>query len=347
MNRGMKTPALSVVIPAYNRIEPLKVTLRSARSAAEGLDVETLLVDDGSSPMLAEQLAGSELGSLSIIRQSNQGSIVARMAGLAAARGKHVLFLDSDDLVHPRKFSVQLAALEAGGCDVCYSDMAVAVPNAGSLAGSFAPSSRLPATSQPEELFLRIQPSPHNPIYRRDYLLRLLERPIVPVDRRFDPAGDVWLYYNLAPFPALIRKVDEPLTAVGEHDEDRFSRQWERIAVAALLTCREFAARCPRTPDTLAARIRAGECAFDGWRRLPRGMHRGFEDATLELWRGAPRGPVANLGTGRFAWLSRLLGPETAGRLLRRLRNGSYEDCRTLSPEEFDRLFSTAGLGPP
>ena len=73
-----------------------------------------------------------------------------------------------------------------------------------------------------------------NPLYRRAYLLSPLATPVVPGERRFDPAGDVWLYYNLCTNPARIHKVDAPLAAAGVHTEQRYSHHWEKLGVAAL-----------------------------------------------------------------------------------------------------------------
>jgi len=54
------TPVLSVVIPAYGRVEPLKYTLRSAAASARAAacPVDIIVVDDGSEPSIEEQLAG-------------------------------------------------------------------------------------------------------------------------------------------------------------------------------------------------------------------------------------------------------------------------------------------------
>ena len=332
---------LSVVIPAYNRIGPLRTTLRSVQRAIGSFRVEILLVDDGSTPSLAEQIASLPDLPLIHLRQENQGSIVARSTGLLAAKGDFVLFLDSDDLVPPHKFSVQLAALRAGNFDLVYGNMARA-----SLAGDedepvFTPSETLAQATEPADFFLQIQPAPHNPIYRREYLIKHLSQPLVPPERRLDLAGDIWLYYNLCIFPAKIGRVDTPVAAVGMHEEDRYSRQWEKLGLSALSVMETFARRCEANAATLAARTQVGECAFNSWRRLPRHFNATYEARLLNLWRNAPKGSTARLGGKIFQLLASLLGAERAARMLR-LRNPSYDRVRTLSAEEYQRVFSTA-----
>ncbi len=338
----MNAPVVSIVIPAFGRIEPLKFTLRSAAAAATALGeaVEILVVDDGSTPPLAEVLVGFEVSHpVKFLPQLNSGSIVARRTGLRAARGEYVLFLDSDDLIHPDKLRLQIAAMRAAAADVSYSDTARVTIGPDYSALDYSPAARLATATTAHSLFLCVQPLPHAPVYRRDYLARSLADPIVPFERRMDPVGDVWLYYNLAPFPSRIVHVRAPLSAIGPHEEVRFSRHWEKLSVAALHVAEAFARECPDTPATLAARQEAGVTAFNSWRRLPRGYHPGITARTLGIWRRLPRAPYNRLGGPLFHALARLFGPVAAGRLLR-LRNRSYASCRTIDPVELGRLVA-------
>lgn len=336
-------PRISVVIPAYNRVEPLKYTLRSVARAAERLNepVEILLVDDGSNPPIEAQLQGFDAGiSVSHVRQANSGSIVARLRGLEAATGDCVLFLDSDDLIHPDKLLKQLAAMAEERADISYADMAEASLGPEYGIERFAPAEVLPKVDQPAKFFIDVQPAPHNPIFRRSYLRQLVATPIVPAMRPMDPSGDVWLYYNLAPYPAKIVKVNAPLSAPGPHGEDRYSRHWERLGVSALLIMEQFMRRCPQTDQNVAARAAVGAAAFRSWRNLPRDFDGGFTRRMLAIYHRAPKGSLDDLGTPNFSRLARLLGPVAAGRLLRAFRAKPYRSSRTLSAEDYERLLS-------
>ena len=333
----MTAPLLSVVIPAFNRIAPLRATLTSVQTAAAAVCTEIILIDDGSSPPLGDDCIPPGPAIVKRLRQENSGPIAARMLGLREAQGKYVLFLDSDDLVHPDKFFAAIDKLELEGADVVYDDMAKATfTNEG---WTFDPADALRRASDPAEFFLKVQPAPHSPIFLRAYLLRYLEKPLFESHRIFDPAGDVWLYYNLSLHPAKIVKLDRALTAVGVHAEDRYSRQWEKIAISSLGIMEAFAANCPKNEETEHVRTLAGECAFDSWRRLPRGFHPEFQRRLLRLWKNAPRGPTANLGGPFFQRLTKFFGPIGAGRWLR-LRNASYGLVRTASDAEFSAWLS-------
>ena len=332
---------VSIIIPAFGRLGPLRHTLRSAAAALSHYgrnDSELLLVDDGSTQPLAGQLAGENFGwPVTHLRQVNQGSIIARQTGLTAARGEWILFLDSDDLIPPDKFTTQFGALPVPGCDIVYADMARAILTSADVI-RYEPAEVLARTDDAAEFFLCLQPAPHNPLYRRAYLLPLLAKPLVPSERRFDAAGDIWLYYNLCASPARLHKVDAPLAAAGVHAELRYSHHWEKLGVAALGIMESFLAHCPANDTTRPARTRVGERAFLTWRGLARGFDRTFTRHMLAIWQRSPRGPLTQLGGRGFQTLAGILGPLNAARLLR-MRNDSYRHVRTLDAAQYDSLF--------
>jgi glycosyltransferase involved in cell wall biosynthesis len=98
----------SIVIPCFNQRQYLGEALASACSQP---DTEVILVDDGSTDGSAT-LAGCFPG-VRLFQQANAGVAAARNAGLAAARGEFVLFLDADDRLHRGAIEVLRAALVA------------------------------------------------------------------------------------------------------------------------------------------------------------------------------------------------------------------------------------------
>lgn len=113
-------PTVSVVIPCYNAARWIPATLASVRSQ-EGVDLDVIVVDDGSTDGTAEAARRSD-PEATIIRTENQGASAARNLGTSYVRGEFVQYLDADDLLAPEKLRVQMAALERTGADVAYGD---------------------------------------------------------------------------------------------------------------------------------------------------------------------------------------------------------------------------------
>ena len=102
------TPTVSVVIPTYNYAGYVGEAIDSAL-AQTAPPHEVIVVDDGSTDDTPAVLA-RYAGRVRVIRQANAGLSAARNAGIRAAGGEWVAFLDSDDAFHPRKLERQLAA---------------------------------------------------------------------------------------------------------------------------------------------------------------------------------------------------------------------------------------------
>ena len=101
------TPAVSVIIPAYNVTAFITDALNSLR-AQTFRDFETIVVNDGcpDSANLERTLEpyGAEIV---YIRQENQGVAAARNTALRAARAPLVALLDPDDMWEPEYLEVQ------------------------------------------------------------------------------------------------------------------------------------------------------------------------------------------------------------------------------------------------
>lgn len=109
-------PAVSVIIPTYNRRVMLKEAIASVTAQHEA-DFELIVVDDGSDDGTWEELREGELaaalarmpqGCVKLVRQENRGPAAARNHGATLAAGEYLAFLDSDDLWMPGKLARQL-----------------------------------------------------------------------------------------------------------------------------------------------------------------------------------------------------------------------------------------------
>ena len=90
---------ISVIIPNYNGARFLREAIDSALDQ-QGVDVEVIVVDDGSTDD-SREIIESYGDRIWPIFQANQGACAARNAGLAMARGEYVKFLDGDDYLLP------------------------------------------------------------------------------------------------------------------------------------------------------------------------------------------------------------------------------------------------------
>ncbi|QFK72898.1 glycosyltransferase [Pradoshia sp. D12] len=92
---------VSVVIPVYNAEEYLEESILSVLNQKGDLNIEIILVDDGSSDKSADicSLYNEQYNNVTFLSQINSGVSVARNNGIQHSSGKYIFFLDSDDLL--------------------------------------------------------------------------------------------------------------------------------------------------------------------------------------------------------------------------------------------------------
>jgi len=111
-------PMVSIIVPTFNRAGVIKRALDSI-VAQNFKDYEVIVVDDGSTDDLAIVEKYSGLAPMRLIRHSqNRGAAAARNTGIAAAAGRFIAFLDSDDSWQPDKLAYQVAALQGAAPNV-------------------------------------------------------------------------------------------------------------------------------------------------------------------------------------------------------------------------------------
>lgn len=101
---------VSVVIPAHNSGPYIAPALDSIL-AQKYRPIEILVVDDGSTDSTAEMVQGYA-PEVRLIEQEQRGHPAARNAGIRAASGEFLGFLDHDDLWSPDKLELQIACFE-------------------------------------------------------------------------------------------------------------------------------------------------------------------------------------------------------------------------------------------
>ncbi|MBD0290359.1 MAG: glycosyltransferase family 2 protein [Thermoleophilia bacterium] len=145
---------VTVVIPTRDRWALLSETLEAVLRQ-QGVSFDVVVVDDGSADETRAKVAGLGDGRVRVVRHERSlGVARARNAGIAAARGEWIAFLDDDDLWSPHKLRRQL---DAASPSSVFAYAAVAVLDESGRVARYAPA-----------------PDP------RTLRRRLLERPMIP-----------------------------------------------------------------------------------------------------------------------------------------------------------------------
>ncbi|HEX2465472.1 MAG TPA: PIG-L family deacetylase [Thermoanaerobaculia bacterium] len=188
-------PLVSIVVRTKDRPALLAEALGSI-AASTYRRLEVVLVNDGGARPLPPD--GFALPLVRVDLDSNRGRAAAANAGVAAARGNHVLFLDDDDLIAPEHVGALVTLASASGARVAYTDAAVGIYEADREQGWKARSRSLP--------------------YSRD----------------FDP--DLLLFDNYIPFHTVL--VERSLyQEVGPFDETlEFFEDWDLLIRLSRLT---------------------------------------------------------------------------------------------------------------
>lgn len=336
----MTRPDISVVIPVFNRGQLIRYTLESVQAASTGIAVETIIIDDGSNTPVADDINQLNLNISRVIRQENQGLLYARLAGLKAATGRNILFLDSDDLISKDKLRSHVQSLNEG-LDVTYTDQtSQTFAKDSGPEGAPAPYEALPETQSSAFFFISVQPAPHSPAFRTDYLREQVKQASFAPSSLYNPVAEIWFYHICASHSARVGKC-AGLALVGEHQSARLTNHWERLAVASLAVQEAFARHTPAdTAAAQAAHVCFAAKAFQSWRRLPRNFSPEFSQRQLSLYRTSHiKPPHDQLGGRVFSSVATLLGPILAGKLFR-LRNDPYESCRTITDDVLTQLIN-------
>ena len=100
MEQCLENPRFSVIVPVYNAGTKLETCIGSVRGQTFK-DFELILIDDGSTDGSGNicDLNSADDARVKVIHQDNQGVSSARNAGIDAACGDIILFVDGDDSI--------------------------------------------------------------------------------------------------------------------------------------------------------------------------------------------------------------------------------------------------------
>ena len=118
-------PSVSIIMANYNGAAHIAVAVRSVLRQTER-SLELLLSDDGSSDdSIAVALAAAEGDSRLIVVRgpAKSGPAAARNRALAAARGRWIAIVDSDDFIHPERLERLMHAAHEDDADIVADDL--------------------------------------------------------------------------------------------------------------------------------------------------------------------------------------------------------------------------------
>ena len=115
-------PVISVVIPCFNYAQYVEGAIQSALSQPYA-HKEVIVVNDGSTDD-SLKIISRHSHDVTIIDQTNQGSVAAYNCGFAASRGDLVIFLDADDRLAPGALS-QIAEAWYPACAKVQYDLGI------------------------------------------------------------------------------------------------------------------------------------------------------------------------------------------------------------------------------
>lgn len=173
---------ISFVVPVYNAAAFLDKCVESLR--VQNVELEIILVDDGStddSPAICDRFASLD-SRIRVIHKPNGGLPSARNAGIEAATGEYIWFIDSDDWIEPDAAELMLRTAESENADVTvcglvndYVDEHISVPSAPEHSEVFHGSAEIPQAILSMDR-QEILPFAVNKLYRRSFLERVHAR---------------------------------------------------------------------------------------------------------------------------------------------------------------------------
>lgn len=105
---------ISIIIPVYN-VAPYLHQCFDSIFEQEIDNYEVICINDGSTDGSADILNeySEQFSNIKVIKQENAGLSAARNAGINAAQGDYILFLDSDDWLEPNTLNVLNDAIDS------------------------------------------------------------------------------------------------------------------------------------------------------------------------------------------------------------------------------------------
>ena len=203
---------ISIVVTSFNVGPYLSAAVASIVDGIDAISYEVIIVDDGStdsSPSIAESLASRYHNVRTILFKDRTvgGVASAANAGINAAKGEFLGFLDGDDIVLPGTFDKLVWAAKSGSADIAICGFATLMHESGVLVPQYDRDDWSQLVSTPvitgDHIFdlLYVSPEPWRKIYRRAFLGENLRFPVV--ENYFEDVPFHWAIIHTAKSAAI------------------------------------------------------------------------------------------------------------------------------------------------
>jgi len=254
-------PAISIIIPAYNREASIALAIESVLRQS-WMDFELIVVDDCSADgtrAVAEELADPRIRVVQT--PTNRGAGGARNFGVAQARADWIAFQDSDDEWLPEKLTRQMSRLkQMTDADACYCGMVVVGEADGPDGGPDGSRSKV---SYLPERYIR---NPEGDIHDILFLYSLISTQTLVIQRTlfehlggFDeslPALEDWEFSIRMSEGRQVAFVDEPLV-VQKFSDNSLTRDLQKRLLARQQIARKHHDAFARRPAAFVKQYRS------------------------------------------------------------------------------------------
>ena len=119
----MKKIKVTIIIPCYNSEKTIDKCLNSILKDKLS-EKEIIIINDGSNDNTSKKLENYKEKSknIKIINQENKGQALARNEGIKLAKGKYIMFIDSDDYIEKNYIYKMYTAAEKNNSDYVFCD---------------------------------------------------------------------------------------------------------------------------------------------------------------------------------------------------------------------------------
>jgi hypothetical protein len=272
-------PQVSVVMPVWRpRRDWLEEAVGSVLEQT-GPSQELVIVDDGNETPVAELLAQFGDPRLRVVRLGHVGLAAARNAGIEAARGEHVRFMDCDDVMPPGSTARLFELMDGRRDRIAYGASLVCDE---SLKPRWRMSTGQQGDAIRDSLFASFNVRPGGLMFPRSLLLR------APFDTRFTVAED-WDQMQRALELAGVRGTREVVHLYRRHPTSATADIEAGMRASQLIVAAYF----ERHPEQMNTRLERQALAFlDAMAARVYATHGQRRAAARHLLRGLRRDPL-------------------------------------------------------